>query len=357
MRKKCAFWGAGKCGRKALDILKSYKDSDLDFKGFFDSYITGEYILSEKELDVVDCIIITVEMPVVVAEIYNRINNKDRIIYWFTGIKAFDSGDFIKDYCQICDDWGKVVLPQAEIHVADFCNLNCKGCIHFSALFEDKIPNTESRLKDIKKLSQKFTHIIKFFLLGGEPFLNPEVDLYINNTRKYLPNTMLYIVTNGLLIPKLEQKVFDSLRDNNFTVIISEYEPTHKIINAICDKLEQNKINYEIRSYEKTKTFCKPLTINPNTKYENTCICESCVNIYNNKVARCPALMYIEKFNDRFNVNLPEQGIFNLDEVTGNDILRLSKEKVALCDYCIKNEIKWERCSKDIVLSDFAELD
>ena len=53
---------------------------------------------------------------------------------------------------------------------------------------------------------------------------------------------MIQIVTNGLLIPKLDAGILKTLHDNDIVVSISEYLPTHKIINQIIRKLEENSI-------------------------------------------------------------------------------------------------------------------
>lgn len=103
----------------------------------------------------------------------------------------------------------------------------------FSPIFEKKLPDTASRIHDIEILKDKFTHIIKFFLLGGEPFLNPEINTYVTETRKLLPYTMIQVVTNGLLIPKLDGDVLKTLYDNDIIVSVSEYLPTHRMIKDI----------------------------------------------------------------------------------------------------------------------------
>ena len=67
--------------------------------------------------------------------------------------------------------------------------------------------------------------------------------------------------------------------------------------------------------------------------------------------------MYINRFNEAFQTALPNQGIYELDSLDGREIIRLMKEAVPLCDYCIHNEISWGSCGNHPTLYDFAEED
>ena len=67
--------------------------------------------------------------------------------------------------------------------------------------------------------------------------------------------------------------------------------------------------------------------------------------------------MYIARFNEVFRTTLPNEGIYNLDQVDGKEILQLMKQKIPLCDYCIHNEISWKSCGDTPAIDDFAEED
>ena len=168
---------------------------------------------------------------------------------------------------------------------------------------------------------------------------------------------MIQIVTNGLLIPKLNQEVWKAIYENRIVISISEYEPTHSMINRIKDILEEHDVAYILRPYESKTKFIKPLSLIPDSKYEKECISNGCINIWNGQIARCPNLMYINRFNEAFQTALPNQGIYELDSLDGREIIRLMKEAVPLCDYCIHNEISWGSCGNHPTLYDFAEED
>ena len=75
-------------------------------------------------------------------------------------------------------------LDYIEININDHCNLNCKGCSHFAPLAPASFKNFNTFLKDIKRLKQLIPHIFKIRIMGGEPFLNPELKRYVETLKE-----------------------------------------------------------------------------------------------------------------------------------------------------------------------------
>lgn len=357
------FYGAGNFGKIALDKYLKSRSMNNSLKGFIDNKKRGSYegypILRMEDIEKKDIVVvITVQDADAVCEIYYSIKNRGITnIFWFIDYSMLGDkiSDFFQTECIECSEWGDVVLPQAEMHIADHCNLNCKGCSHFSPIFEKGFPEYDLVVQDISLLMKKVSSIARFSVLGGEPFLNPMINKYIKAIRRMMPDTCIQIVTNGLLIPNLEENVLRCIKDNRILVSISEYEPTHKMIDHIRNRLEEYKISYKIRPYQFKQKFNKPLSLKKNSEYTHCCISNGCVNIWKGKIARCPTLMYIEKFNEVFSINLPKEGIMDLKTCPeGFELLDLMRQEVPLCQHCICCEIEWEQCGKQKKLSDFA---
>lgn len=359
MQQGIYIYGAGENGKQAIKLLENYESEKRIFCGFIDKKLAGQEVLGYKcydlnEVEKESIVIITVVKES--ADIYNLLR-KDGFskLYYFDFMKKNNTDSFLKDYCRDCKEWGETVLSQAEMHVADFCNLNCKGCTHFSPVFEKKLPDLHRRLNDIKLVSEKFSHIAAFYLLGGEPFLNPDIEQYIIYARKCMPDTCITIVTNGLLIPKLKTKTVEIIRENHIIVSISEYEPTHEKISEIEKVLKLHDITYSIRSLDSKCLFNRPLALEQSNSLSKLCISNGCVNVWNGKISRCPTLMYIDEFNKKFETALPNEGIMSLeDETAAEDILLNLKREVALCRHCVDNPMKWERCGTTPKVEDFA---
>lgn len=362
---KIWLYGAGNVGTKIYEKILP-NDEKAEFAGFIDSKkygqsINGYKIVKIEDVPKDDIIIIAVKSSEMIVQIYDslrKLRYKNIFLYNANEKLKIKKTNLLQDYCINCCDWGDIVLPQAEIHVSDYCNLNCRGCTHYSPIFDRILPNTKERIHDIKLLALKFSHVVDFYLLGGEPFLNPDIEEYILSAYTLLPNSRIHIVTNGLLLPKIPEKIFTTIRKYDVDISISEYKPTHDRIDEIKMVLDKNNIKYDIRPFDQKQLFNKPLTKMCNTDYEKLCISNGCVNIWNGKIARCPSLMYVQELNAKFGLNLPSDGIYSLeDKMPGERLKELLKEEVPLCSYCVKNPIEWSCCGANPVATDFVETD
>lgn len=103
-------------------------------------------------------------------------------------------------------------LPYLEFHLTDHCNLNCKGCAHYSPMASDHYADLYQLEKDLQRLAQLFRNIRLIRLMGGEPLLHPDVDRFIRTTRSAFPKSRIGIVTNGILLPQASQAFWDACR-------------------------------------------------------------------------------------------------------------------------------------------------
>ena len=241
----------------------------------------------------------------------------------------------------------KPYLTQLEANLIDGCNLNCKGCAHFSSLFKtNEIYPLETFRRDLKQIGQCCT-VVAFYLLGGEPLLLKNLDEYIKIARQYLPRTNLHLVTNGLLIPSLPKNFFDVVRENNVVIEISNYPPTYRIIDKIQAVLDEAKIFYVIRGLAENKIFNVFITLhagNDATKARYFCCNNDCRFLRDGKIYKCPVDALSYKFTEHF-------GIENFPQATGVDIfsknfpllLDMLNGEVELCNWCSEEvrKIPW----------------
>ena len=242
-------------------------------------------------------------------------------------------------------DPSKVFLPRLEADITDKCNLKCSACFHFAnfSLSEDFYP-LEIFRKDIEHITQ-MCDIPSFRLMGGEPLLLKNLDEYIKILRQGLPKADLRILTNGLLIPFLQQKVLDAIRENKFVIDISMYPPTLKIADKIKAVLDKNKISYAFSSLiEKFDTF---MTLNPNNapEYSRTnCGNEVCRTIYCGKIYKCPLDAFSHKFAKKFGIeNFSKSVGVDIECLNFSTLLQRLDDEIELCHWCSGNirQIPW----------------
>ena len=92
--------------------------------------------------------------------------------------------------------------------------------------------------------------------MGGEPLLNKDIGEIIIRIRELLPLSNIIIVTNGLLLPKLDVNILKTIKENDVSFDVSEYKPTKKIVPKIISLLNEWDIRYRIKSM-KSDAFYK----------------------------------------------------------------------------------------------------
>ena len=237
-------------------------------------------------------------------------------------------------------------LQYLETHVVDQCNLNCRGCSHFSPIAKKNNYSFDEFENDIIRLSELIDGVKTFRLLGGEPFIALNLPKYIIAVRQTFPKTDLRIVTNGLLIGKAEKFLLEIIREYSVQLDISLYPPTMEIIDEIIEILIMNNLRYSL--YGPIEKFKKRITLSG--KYNNVesfekCISNNCTFLYRGKISACPgpSLCYI--LNDRFGSELNGKNDvidIYIPEVTGKQILEFINRPLELCKHCgLVFEFNW----------------
>ena len=227
-------------------------------------------------------------------------------------------------------------ISYIEYHVADHCNLNCKGCLHFAPLVnQEKFAVFDNVERDLTQLKSIIPYIDTIRILGGEPLLNPELTDYLKMTRKLYPLAEINIVTNGILLQKENDALISVLKEYHIGVDISVYPPMFGKIDEVVSKILSKGI---------TVTCTKPITeffcpLDKRTGHarftsEHHCVCP---NLYDGALYVCYIMAYLRYFNAAFGTNLNDiDGRINIyDSDLTFDKLKVELHKVrTLCDSC-----------------------
>ena len=230
----------------------------------------------------------------------------------------------------------KPELSQIEFHLADHCNLNCAGCAHFSNIVKEPVFADFAQFsKDIKRLNELFDYISEFYLLGGEPLLNHEIDIFMTELRNNMPYTSIIVVSNGLLVLSMSENLIKTFKETKAKLSISNYNclDTDKIKSF----LDKTGIDYEIR-YGRDY-FAKYLSESCDDDiYDvfNRCPNRRCHFLEKGKIAVCGQPFYIKYFNQYFGADFSDEGSISLyeDNIDGNTILQRFAEPIGACRNC-----------------------
>ena len=122
-------------------------------------------------------------------------------------------------------------LYHFDIHITDHCNLNCRGCGHFSNLCEPNFLDLDAFRTDMAAMAAKL-RIEQIYLLGGEPLLHPQVSEFIREAREHFPETRIYVVTNGSLVMRQDDEFWRAMAETR-TILMCDAYPIGLPVDAI----------------------------------------------------------------------------------------------------------------------------
>lgn len=119
---------------------------------------------------------------------------------------------------------GKIYAGELHISITTKCTLNCRKCNMFMSSYENPAHIEMPALReDLALMFSKVDYVETLALLGGEPFLYPELgELLVYIDKMYHGRYgVLELITNGTIEPKRE--LLDVLRDKKVFCRISDY--------------------------------------------------------------------------------------------------------------------------------------
>lgn len=246
-----------------------------------------------------------------------------------------------------------------EIALAEHCNLNCVGCSHFSPLASPSFVDFEEFTNDIKRMAYLCgEHTRQVKLLGGEPLLNPDISKYLPVVRQCFPQAEIMILTNGLLLPQMDEIFWEACRENHIVIT-----PTKYPINFDYDVAEGlAKVHgVEYRIYRTaTKTFSKfPFDLQGAQVIEgNFRLCDianACPYLQHGRLYTCPTAPTAHYLNEAFGTQLRESEYDSIDiyqAKSAEEILEFLAKPIPFCRYCrrdiVIDDIPWGQSKREL---------
>ncbi len=259
---------------------------------------------------------------------------------------------------------GKKMVPKAslqfEIHVAEHCNLNCKGCDNFSPLALKSFPCFEKVAKDFTRLKELFQdRCTRILLLGGEPLLNPELPQYMELARRCFPSATVTIVTNGTMFSKMSDDFWHACRSYNIELSVSRYPVSDECYSVGEQKSKEYDICYYYNNTEPKIMYKNPFSLekkhDANTNFILCHKANNCITLKEGKLYTCTLIPNIVHFNTYFHKDmqvLDGDGINIYEADDADQILEYLAKPTEFCKYCnlyeSKFSIEWGISRKSI---------
>ena len=248
-----------------------------------------------------------------------------------------------------------------EVHLTEHCNLNCKGCSHFSPLADEAFLEVGAFEKDMARMAQLFSKndIQMISLLGGEPLLHPLVNDFMRITKKYFLNMPLQLVTNGLLLGNKSKSFWETCRATDTFIRISHY-PIALNFSALIEKAMIEGVELFLEPTHAPKNFHKDiydlLGLQDERLSHSVCkIFGECCQLNEGKFFPCNNAANFHHLNRFFNlgISLSADNYIDIYQAQSKDeFIKLITSPIPFCKYCNTNaqglEVKWKRSKRNL---------
>lgn len=244
------------------------------------------------------------------------------------------------------------ILEYLEIQLVDHCNLNCRACSHFCPLANENFANLFEFKRNMQELLKK-VNLFNFRLLGGEPLLHSKIKEFIYESRKLLPNARISILTNGLLLPKMDENFWIACKNANVIIDITKYPVANNVFTEIMDICDKHEIT--IGGIGIANGFYHWMNQKGDSNPQETFnACKKkfgfCYIMRGSKISTCPTATYMDYYNNYFKKDIPVDKGIDIYENNGNEIVEHLKNPIDTCKYCANvlnlQRKPWEKTKK-----------
>lgn len=231
-----------------------------------------------------------------------------------------------------------------EFILTDFCNLNCRGCAHYS-------PLAPKEFAPIAELEAAMEHlgltcgcsIKEAYLIGGETLLYPQLTLAMHALRKAFPGQNLYIFTNGLLLPKMSDAFWATAKELGFILAITRY-PINFNYDALLELCNEKEVKAEIFGDRAKPDSFYRFPLDPKRRANPflahfRCLNRGCLSVLGQNIYPCSISACIGHLNRAANTDFrhrPGDFISVRSIRSAADLERFRNHTVPFCSHCLK---------------------
>lgn len=235
-----------------------------------------------------------------------------------------------------------------QTHLVEHCNLKCRGCYHFSSLAKEEYLDLNEYESDLQRLSKLFFgKAEEILLLGGEPLLHPQINYFLEISRKYFPIGKIKVLTNGILLLNIEDAFFKTLDKNKIELWVTKYP-----VNFDYDKAVYRAKSFGIEIHYFTEEEVRslgsePLDLSGKRDYKNNfyhCYrANECVDLKHGRLYPCIIPAEVKPFCDFFNIDLPVSDENSVDIYAVRDadeLLNKMEQSIPFCRFCNREDVQ-----------------
>lgn len=249
----------------------------------------------------------------------------------------------------------KPTLHHFEIHVTDHCNLNCRGCAHFSNISPPWFADPEAFRSDMQVMGRLF-RVDQIYVLGGEPLLHPDLVRFLDISREVFPETRIYLLTNGLLLTKMPDEFWSALARTRSILLVDDY-PTGIPVEEIKRLSAERDVTLEWTP-RREEFFRLPIDLDrKHDSFESFRRCQgynNCPIVRNGRLYPCAYIAYSDVLEQRFSIETGDSVASSISIHDADDawaVMDFLLQPVPWCAHCDFGNFsfqKWGRTRRDL---------
>lgn len=242
-----------------------------------------------------------------------------------------------------------VYMRRTDLSITSYCNLRCRHCNMLMPYYEERQHyDLEQLSSTVEAYFRWVDYVENFNILGGEPFLHPEVlaitQRIVNHYRSRIGE--LDFFTNGTVVPS--EQMLELMREGRITAYIGDYRQgigtLQPKVDAFVKAMEVNGISYRMPPSDVWVDFNHTET--DRSGWDAKQLAEVCIGcrqpfrgLSDQKFYFChlnaSAVLsghYSEDTGDYFDLSTPSEG--NMRELVAFDLACIPKGYVSYCRHC-----------------------
>ncbi len=207
--------------------------------------------------------------------------------------------DYLKSetMTEMRDDLRQDFIPYFGYIVGQKCTLRCRDCCELVPYYEHgEIVSKEEILGDCKKLASASRFTMYIELVGGEPFLHPDIAEILEELLEIKNVGYVKVFTNGTVCPS--DKLIEILKNPRIVLMWSNY--THAVSGRLLEnisrtrkKLEENGVKYIYSHAETWLDFSRSFDLSNKDEEKlkrdfDDCHIADCLRLHKGTLYRCP---------------------------------------------------------------------
>ena len=186
----------------------------------------------------------------------------------------------------------KLVLKSIDVQITEKCSLKCKDCSNLMQYYKKPVDSDYDLLvNSMDKIMSSVDFIDELRVLGGDPFMNKELNKIINKLVTYKNVGRIVVYTNARFIPKNQN--LDYLKQPRVILDITDYGEASAAAGKYVEFAKKEGIAYSVNQCNTWQDCGRIIPNNKKTEKElehqfNNCCNSDLVSLLHGKLYRCP---------------------------------------------------------------------